>query len=267
MKKFRTSDRLVYMADFDESFASFICKGDTNGILTLGVDKTNVNDILVCGPDGPKIKGCVNIPSFPEPTPLIYAICCRQPIVVEQLIGLGANICAGVCGWRPIHFAAAACNFQILNFLLDCAPSEVNAVTDERGTPLHFSVSAGDIPGIVLLLARGADVNACNSEGRTALHMSMTLQDCKITEILLNFGAHLELKDLRGLTPLAVASQKQNTGILDFLRSLELNPPRLMTPEAILGEYAIPRERNGTVGMKKMDSDGILDLLERMEKA
>ncbi|MBW4888760.1 ankyrin repeat domain-containing protein [Mucilaginibacter sp. HMF5004] len=70
-----------------------------------------------------------------------------------------------------------------------------------------------------LLSLPGSDVNKLTHDGRTYLHWAATRGNVEITEYLLNKGAKINIEDSHGTTPLtfAAGSGQQNTKIYDLL--------------------------------------------------
>jgi ankyrin repeat protein len=214
-----------------------IIAGDVKGLSELGIRPGSVDDRLLYTSGVPHRPGLRQIPLVETPTPLAYAICCGNFEIVRYLVQLWANVVLDEENWHPIHYAAAVNSFEILNFLLNCAPAEVNAKTrDQKATPLHFSVTANDPRSVALLLSRGADVNHPNTNGETPLHMAATLPDTDIAELLLAYGASRDPLDTSGLSPLAIAKQNRNDPFLALLA----NPSSIPNPARILEPYDLP---------------------------
>ncbi len=65
---------------------------------------------------------------------------------------------SNVEGWTPLHNAAAACNPDVLSWLLVGHHVSVDAKTGEGCTPLHLTCVSGDIDCVEVLLRAGAQV-------------------------------------------------------------------------------------------------------------
>lgn len=199
------------------------------------------NSQLVCDTPIPNREGFFRFPSIIRPTPLIYAIVCHQPAVVKLLFTLGADFTsASHNSWHPIHYAAAVKNLEIVDFIINNCPNEINAETpDHKATPLHFAVSGNSPEIVALLLIRGANVNHQNQNGETALHMSMILFDYEITKILLSFGAQFEIQNSRKMNPKQIAELRRNNGMLEFLNQVASNPQLIPTKDEIKAKYPL----------------------------
>ncbi|OHT14162.1 ankyrin repeat protein [Tritrichomonas foetus] len=206
------------------------------------------------------------LPSVRRPTPLIYAICCHQLNVVKLLVSLGADLKRSIYSWHPIHFAAAVRDVEILDFLLNSCPDEIEAVTDHQvlylifyATPLHFAVTANCVEMVILLLSRGANVNHANSDKETSLHMSMVLFDTQIAKILLAFGAKSESLNARKMTPLQVAQQRNNQVMIDFFNNVASNPKLIPSKEKILKQFPVTLSVNSDSATSSITAEPAAD--------
>ena len=85
-------------------------------------------------------------------------------------------------------------------------------------SPLADAAMKGDVAGVRVLLASGADVNAARGDGMTALHWAAETGNAEITQILVNAGAILDVTTRLGAyTPLHVAGRK---GAAEVIRVL-----------------------------------------------
>jgi len=174
--------------------------------------------------------------------------------IARRLIGLGADPNTRF-PWlhhnvrRPVLWGAArhAQSLALVNVLLDAGADPNDGVT------LPLSASAGDIPvlesllarganvdqrwasdgstglyailqwsrtadGVRWLLAHGADPNAVFSEnGETPLHVVARAWDVPLTEAMVARGADIERKRNDGRTPYAVAELNGNRAVADWL--------------------------------------------------
>jgi ankyrin repeat protein len=220
--------------DFDQAFAACIRDGNTAGITALGIDKDTSNEVLLSETPLPDSRLAIPIPPVRRPTPLIYAIYCGQPSIFEQLHNLGADLTFPLYNWHPIHYAAAAGEVAILDFILTHAASEIDVVTDHGATALHIAVSSRNPEVITLLLKRGADVGIANANGETALHIAMVHRETEPAEILLSFGAKLDAKNGRKLTPRELAVERGNTLLVEWLEKVQADPTLVRSKQQIL---------------------------------
>jgi ankyrin repeat protein len=213
---------LVIEMDFDEAFAAGIRAGSISDLTSLGIGPDTVNDVLLCDtPISPFPNQAIRI--IRRPTPLIYAILCRQLPIVEYLVKLGANVTTPLYdGWNALHYAAATFSAPIIDFLITRFPDQHDALTTNRATPLHVAVAGNDVDSAIILLQNGADVSIANAIGNTALHMAAGLDDTFLLELLISFGAERGAKNAKGDTPEAIARRAKKKKTVDVLRGKKI---------------------------------------------
>ncbi len=107
---------------------------------------------------------------------------------------------------------------------------------------LHLASSNGDIEGVKVLLAAGADINAKDKDGMRALHLaSDNLQVAVVKEyvavvkVLLAAGADINAKDEYGRTALMIAANRRASD----------NEENLVVSELLAAEADINARDNG----------------------
>eukprot|EP01126_Amoeba_proteus_P039198 TRINITY_DN411_c0_g1_i1.p1 TRINITY_DN411_c0_g1~~TRINITY_DN411_c0_g1_i1.p1 ORF type:complete len:195 (-),score=39.52 TRINITY_DN411_c0_g1_i1:67-651(-) len=88
--------------------------------------------------------------------------------------------------------------------------ANVDATDDGGFSPIHLSVSNGNLGITQLLLEAGCLVNTQNSYSWTPLHIACDKGHKGLIALLIQNGAHLGVKDARGKTPEDLA---RNAGI------------------------------------------------------
>jgi ankyrin repeat protein len=246
--------------DFDTAFATCIRDGNTAGITALGIDSESANEILLTETPMPADHAPLQIPIVRRPTPLIYAIYCGRPSVVEQLHGLGADLTTPLYNWRPVHYATATGEVAILDYILTQSPSEKDSLTDHKATPLHIAVSGRNSEAIVILLKHGADVTLANANGETALHIAMIHFDPAIAEILVSFGGRLDAKNGKNQTPRDIAAERGNKVLLDWLDKVEGDSGLVRSQPQILSGFSGKRKE---AGLREPDLAAQIDVLNQ----
>ena len=95
----------------------------------------------------------------------------------------------------------------------------VDAPDVNGNTPLIRAVNAEDVPGVLSLLAAGADVNQKDFMKRTPLMLATMRRDNAMAEALASHGADLEIGDEYGHRPLHLAAQTGDLAIAKTLLS------------------------------------------------
>jgi len=85
--------------------------------------------------------------------------------------------------------------------------ADINIKNAENYTPLHFVSRDGNLSGVKLLLARGANVNALTINLRTPLHIASVRGYTEIIKELLENGANPDLQDNDGNTAIHLLSE------------------------------------------------------------
>jgi len=140
------------------------------------------------------------------------------PSMIEDLIYLGANVNAiNQNRQTPLHRAIYNRNPQtmemLLNYIEDPNPMEVN-----NWTPLHHAAQAGRLAAIELLIDAGADINSQITDGWTPLHLAANAGNVNIVRTLLEGGADRTLENNSGDTALDRAIARGATEIFELLR-------------------------------------------------
>jgi ankyrin repeat protein len=118
------------------------------------------------------------------------------------------------------------------------------AAAAPRETPLVAAVQTGDVKAVRLVLARHVDVNAMSPDGMTALHWAAQNDDLAIVEALLAAGANARAVTLYGIEPISLAAINGNAPIVERLLKAGADPNVAM-PD---GETPLMQAaRNGTV--------------------
>lgn len=81
---------------------------------------------------------------------------------------------------------------------LDLANIEVNSKGLFNNSPLHVTVTWGEVDSAQLLLDNGADVNAIGEYGQTPLHRALVKRDRDMVALLVSRGADPSIKNQDG---------------------------------------------------------------------
>ncbi|KAK0649777.1 ankyrin repeat-containing domain protein [Cercophora newfieldiana] len=136
-------------------------------------------------------------------------------------------------GHTPLWFGSYSGHVQIIRYLIDITPSDVNTPSrdPDNPTPLmallfskHASPSA--IPeGASALLTANADPNARNSHGLTLLHRLASADKTPLITLLLAHGADPRLTDNEGKQPLHLAAAAGHEDAVSLLLESQSQTP------------------------------------------
>lgn len=87
-----------------------------------------------------------------------------------------------------VNLACETSNYKGLKWLLS-HNADPNVQTKCGQTPLHISVTLGDLSSVITLLEFGASINALNSAGQAPLTIAVERNKTEIAELLLQHGA------------------------------------------------------------------------------
>jgi len=129
-----------------------------------------------------------------------------------------------------IHDATQQGDLDRVKTLIEANPELINATDDFGHTPLHFAAAAGQKEIAEFLLSKDADVNLLNTQNQSALLYAAYFGSAKILEMLAARGARLNEPDILGRTPLHYAARQHN---LEALMSLIANKAELDAKDSI----------------------------------
>jgi len=100
---------------------------------------------------------------------------------------------------------------------------EVNVVSDDGSTPLHWAVSNADVRCVQLLLQRRADPCAEDSDGLSPLHIACANGLPDVARCILQHHADVNLRTSAGLSALHIAASAGDDQMIKLLASLRAN--------------------------------------------
>ena len=101
---------------------------------------------------------------------------------------------------------------------------DVNASDDYGRTALHYVLTRGTIPIVIMLLKHGANPDQDDIDGSIALHLAIGCKQNAIVEILCRVTKHIDFRNQNGLTPLHLAARRGSVAMLDCLLKSGANP-------------------------------------------
>ncbi|XP_050354072.1 ankycorbin isoform X1 [Nymphalis io] len=149
-------------------------------------------------------------------------------------------------GDLPLHEAVASGRRELVKWLLDGRPSQVNATNHEGRTPLHIAAATDNADLCRLLLDRGAEVNPV---ARSAKNEPLTPLDCATSRGHRSTAKYLQMQ---GGLP---ASKLSNTHIVIDAAPITALPTRKVTSTKIDVRDRIRIEKREVVEMSSPVSD------------
>lgn len=138
---------------------------------------------------------------------LFVAVDHRDVAGVKALLKQGADPNShNFLGFSPLDIAAASFQPEMMETLL-----EAGAKVDDAspvGTALTFAAQSGDVPGMKLLIARGANINPSRVDGITVLMLTARAGEAEMVSELLRLKANANATDSDGATALIYAARE-----------------------------------------------------------
>ncbi|OBS63771.1 hypothetical protein A6R68_07690, partial [Neotoma lepida] len=115
-----------------------------------------------------------------------------------------------------LHFACFYGHLNLVYYLLfkDC---KINALDDQKSTPLMKAVQSWESEIVSVLLDHGADPNIKDCNGEAAIHHAVYVNRPDIANSLLQFGGNIEDTTKDGLTPLLLALRERKFLMTKYL--------------------------------------------------
>jgi hypothetical protein len=110
--------------------------------------------------------------------------------------------------WSPLHFSCWVGNLKITNLLL-LAKANFEAKARKDLTPLMIAANSGNIKLLNILIQAGANYRAVDSSGSNLLHYAAKSGSKEMVSAVLDLGVSLEQRNQSGQYPQDVASTSE----------------------------------------------------------
>uniref|UniRef100_A0A665SW84 Uncharacterized protein n=1 Tax=Echeneis naucrates TaxID=173247 RepID=A0A665SW84_ECHNA len=186
--------------------------------------------------------GVLNIADQP---PLVQAIFNRNAEEVQLLLHKKEDVNALDQERRtPLHAAACVGDVHIMDLLIESA--EANARDKFWQTPLHVAAANRATRCAEALLTQLSNLNMADRTGRTALHHSAQ-RHVDVVKLLVSRSADKSCKDKQGYTPLHAAAASGHIEIVKYLLRMGIDEPNSFGNTALhvacyMGQEAVATE-------------------------
>jgi ankyrin repeat protein len=122
-------------------------------------------------------------------------------------------------GMTALHLACGYAGEEMISFLLERG-ANINALLNNRQSPLHWAVASNILEKVKLLVVSGADIDIKDDAGQTPLYLAVSRNYINISQSLIDYGADIKTKDNEGTTLVEIANRKQHKELEIFLQTL-----------------------------------------------
>jgi len=113
--------------------------------------------------------------------------------------------------------AAKNGDLKTVKTILTSDPSKLNALDEEKYTPLHWACIRGHWDVARHLIEMGADLNIQGGDGGTPLNWAVHHDNVEIAKLMIDKGAKLNIQNQWGMTELHTAIWRGNIHVVEYL--------------------------------------------------
>jgi len=150
--------------------------------------------------------------------PIHIAAARSTPEHVELLVSHNANLEDLTFQHKtPLHYASMANNIPMLEWLIE-KNLNINCV-DKKAfcTPLVYAAMLNNVAACITLVKAGCNLDLSDNTGSTVLHYSVRNNQRELTSLLIQQGMQSDVKDIHGCTALHYAATNGNLDIVRLL--------------------------------------------------
>jgi len=156
----------------------------------------------------------------------------KRKAIIEMLYRKGANLNdKNKELLTPLHVAVDKSHYDVIDVLLKCRGTKVNALDSAGQTALHRAARDGNVQACRILLSYGADPHIVSLQGFTAAQLSTESVSKLLSEEPLNqAGADLEYQLL----------EASKAGDLELVKKVVLDHPHIVNCRDLDGRHSTP---------------------------
>lgn len=118
---------------------------------------------------------------------------------------------------NPLHRAASAGQINLVRQLLEANAYPIDLPDSLGWTPLIIAASAGHREVVAYLVERGANVQAVTANSQSALHFACGKGHLEVVKLLVDNGCPLNTRDRFGYTPFIRAVLANREAVVEYL--------------------------------------------------
>jgi len=124
--------------------------------------------------------------------------------------------------YTPLHWACIRAHWDVAKYLIEQG-ADLNIQGGDGGTPLNWAGHHDDVEIVKLLIAKGAKLNIQNQWGMTELHTAIWRGSIHVVDYLLDQGSDPMIKTNEGWTAMHYAFRSGHDNIIEMLKDRGLS--------------------------------------------
>ncbi|MBN2245368.1 MAG: ankyrin repeat domain-containing protein [Candidatus Aminicenantes bacterium] len=124
--------------------------------------------------------------------------------------------------YTPLHWACMRAHWDVAKYLIEQG-ADLNIQGGDGGTPMNWAVHHDDVEIVKLLIDKGAKLNIQNQWGMTELHTAIWRGNIHVVDYLLDQGSDPMIKTNEGWTAMHYAFRSGHDNIIELLKKRGLS--------------------------------------------
>jgi len=120
--------------------------------------------------------------------------------------------------YTPLHWACIRAHWDVAEFLIEQG-AELNVRGGDGGTPLNWAAHHDSVEIVETLLSKGAELNIQNQWGMTELHTAVWRGNVHVVACLLEHGSDPNIKTREGWTAMHYAFRSGHDHVIELLKN------------------------------------------------